>query len=183
MSDNYIYAVARIRALEMSLFSQATIEQLMALKTHKECLQFLVEHGWGDSDTDITDAEEILSKETEKAWSTIKEMVSDMSVFDVLLIPDLFHNLKAAIKTVVSGEVEANIFFDNASIGGKKMVEIIKNKDFKALPDYMQAAAEEGYESMTHTKDGQLLDLIIDRATLEAITLAASKAKDPLLKE
>ena len=48
MADKYIYAVARIRALEMSLFSQAVIEQLIAQKTYADCLQFLGEKGWGD---------------------------------------------------------------------------------------------------------------------------------------
>lgn len=43
MADKYIYAVARIRALEMSLFSQAVIEQLIAQKTYADCLQFLGE--------------------------------------------------------------------------------------------------------------------------------------------
>ena len=52
MSDNqYTYAVARIRAKEVSLFSQATIEQLLACKDEKQCLQFLVEKGWGEADT------------------------------------------------------------------------------------------------------------------------------------
>ena len=40
MADKYIYAVARIRALEMSLFSQAVIEQLIAQKTYADCIQF-----------------------------------------------------------------------------------------------------------------------------------------------
>ena len=59
-------------------------------------------------------------------------MVSDQTVFDVLLIQDSFHNLKAAVKTVVDGEVQANIFYDNASVSGEALVEIIKNKDFRS---------------------------------------------------
>ena len=36
MSDkNYTYAVARIRAMEMTLFSASVIEQLMAVKTYE----------------------------------------------------------------------------------------------------------------------------------------------------
>lgn len=181
MSEKYIYAVARIRALEMSLFSQTTIEQLMAAKTYKESLQFLIEHGWGDSETDTMDADAILNKETEKTWAVIKEMVEDMSIFDVILIPDLFHNLKAAIKTVVAGEVGADVFYNNVSMTGKQMMEIIKNKDFKELPENMQACAEEAYECMVHTKDGQMCDVIIDRATLEAIIQAAKAADNELL--
>ena len=51
MSDTkYTYAVARIRALEVSLFSSSTIEQLIACKDHESCLRFLTEHGWGGVD-------------------------------------------------------------------------------------------------------------------------------------
>ncbi len=182
MSENYIYAVARIRALEMSLFSQTTIEQLMAVKSYKESLQFLTEHGWGDSETDTTDADAILNRETEKTWDVIKEMVDDMSIFDVILIPDLFHNLKAAIKTVVEGEVSAEVFYNNVSVKGSDMIEIIKSKNFSELPESMQKCAEEAYECLVHTGDGQMCDVIIDRATLEAIRKAAEKADNPLLR-
>ena len=66
MSDlQYTYAVARIRTKELSLFSAATIEQLLARKTYENCLQFLQEKGWGDSDTPM-DAEKILTREREK---------------------------------------------------------------------------------------------------------------------
>ena len=85
----YTYAVARIRAMEVSLFSRATIEQLMACKTEAQCLQFLNEKGWGDNDTPMN-AEAILTREREKTWETMRELVKDMSVFDVLSYPDLF---------------------------------------------------------------------------------------------
>lgn len=50
MADKYIYAVARIRALEMTLMSQAVIEQLVATDSYKKAVQFIIEKGWGDSD-------------------------------------------------------------------------------------------------------------------------------------
>ena len=100
MSDlEYTYAVARIRAKEISLFSAASIDQLMACRTYENCLQFLAEKGWGDADTPAN-AEMILTREREKTWETVRELVSDMTVFRVLDYPNLFHNLKAAIKEV-----------------------------------------------------------------------------------
>mgnify|MGYP001233495846 FL=1 len=48
MADKYIYAVARIRALEMTLMSQAVIEQLVATDSYKKAVQFIIEKGWGD---------------------------------------------------------------------------------------------------------------------------------------
>lgn len=183
MADKYIYAVARIRALEMSLFSQAVIEQLIAQKTYADCLQFLGEKGWGDTETGVQDAETILNRELEKTWTLVKEMVSDQTVFDVLLIQDSFHNLKAAIKTVVDGEVQANIFYDNASVSGEALVEIIKDKDFRSLPESMRECALEAYECLVHTGDGQMCDVIIDRAAMRAMLAAAEKNGDALLKE
>ena len=183
MADKYIYAVARIRALEMSLFSQAVIEQLIAQKTYADCLQFLSEKGWGDTEAGAQDAETILNRELEKTWTLVKEMVSDQTVFDVLLIQDSFHNLKAAIKTVVDGEVQANVFYDNASVSGEVLVEILKNKDFRSLPEAMRECALEAYECLVHTGDGQMCDVIIDRAAMRAMLAAAEKNGDALLKE
>ena len=98
MSDiDFTFAVARIRALEVSLLNATVIEQLIACPTEENCLQVLAEKGWGDSDTPL-EADAMLNRETEKTWNTMREMGIDMSVFDVLSYPNQFHNLKAAIK-------------------------------------------------------------------------------------
>ncbi len=47
MSEKYTYAVARIRALEVSLFSNAAIDQLIACQDYEQCLQFLAGAGLG----------------------------------------------------------------------------------------------------------------------------------------
>ena len=51
-NTKYTYAVARIRALEVSLFSDAFIEQLVAFKSMEQVLQSVAAHGWGDMDTE-----------------------------------------------------------------------------------------------------------------------------------
>lgn len=78
----YTYAVARIRALEVSLLTNAVIEQLLACKSAEQALQLLVEKGWGDLTAGTLDADEVLNKEEEKMWQTIREVAPDMrSVF------------------------------------------------------------------------------------------------------
>ena len=159
----------------MALFSQTTIEQLISQKSYQDCIQFLIEKGWGDSDASAQDAETILNRELEKTWALMKEMVPDTEAFDVLLIQDSFHNLKAAIKTVVDGEVQANVFYDNTAVSGETLIEIIKNKDFSSLPENMRTCAAEAYECLVHTGDGQMCDVIIDRAALQAMMEATKK--------
>lgn len=119
MSEQYTYAVARIRALEVSLFSNATIDQLMACQTYEQCLKFLAERGWGDGETN-PEAEAMLAREEEKIWEIVEELSIDMEKFDVLSYPKLFHNLKAAIKEVCTEETTPHIFYEDVSIPGKE---------------------------------------------------------------
>ncbi len=179
MSDTqYICAVARIRALEVSLFSAETIGQLMSCRDEESCLRFLADHGWGGADVPM-DADAILAREREKTWETIREMHVDMSIFDVLSYVDQFHNLKAAIKEVCAGRSGGKIYVESTVISGEELTRIIQEKDYGALPASMREAAREATEALLHTGDGQLCDIIIDRAALDAIMTAgrASKVK------
>ena len=182
MSEQYTYAVARIRALEVSLFSNSTIDQLIACQNYEQCIQFLEEKGWGDSETS-GNAEAMLTREEEKIWEVVKELSIGMEHFDVLTYPKLFHNLKAAIKEVCTEEKNRHIFYEDVPIPGSAMMEIIKEKDFGRLPSNMQHAAEEAYESLLHTRDGQLCDVIIDKAALEAIYAAGKEAKADIIRD
>ena len=178
----YTYAVARIRALEVSLFSASTIEQLIACKDLESCLRFLQDKGWGGNDVPM-DADAILTREREKIWETIGEMHVDMDVFNVLSYTNWFHNLKAAVKEVCTGKSGANIFYEGTPIPKEEMLRIIREKDYKALPDNMQAAAEEAVETLLHSGDGQLCDIIIDRATMEAIKEAGRQSQDDIIRD
>lgn len=178
----YTYAVARIRALEVSLFSASTIEQLIACKDLESCLRFLQDKGWGGNDVPM-DADAILTREREKIWETIGEMHVDMDVFNVLSYTNWFHNLKAAVKEVCTGKSGANIFYEGTPIPKEEMLRIIREKDYKALPDNMQTAAEEAVETLLHSGDGQLCDIIIDRAAMEAIKEAGRQSQDDIIRD
>ena len=179
----YTYAVARIRALEVSLLTNAVIEQLLACKSAEQALQLLVEKGWGDLTAGTLDADEVLNKEEEKMWQTIREVAPDMHVFDVLSLPKLYHNLKAAIKEVCTEVENKNIFYDDCEIPGEEMFALVQNKEFDKLPGNMPVTAREAFDTLLHTRDGQLYDLIIDRATLEAMLEAGKKSGEKIIEE
>ncbi len=179
----YTYAVARIRALEVSLLTNAVIEQLLACKSAEQALQLLVEKGWGDLTAGTLDADEVLNKEEEKMWQTIREVAPDMHVFDVLSLPKLYHNLKAAIKEVCTEVENKNIFYDDCEISGEEMFALVQNKEFDKLPGNMPGTAREAFDTLLHTRDGQLCDLIIDRATLEAMLEAGKKSGEKIIEE
>lgn len=49
------------------------------------------------------------------------------------------------------------------------MVKFLKDKEYDRFPEDMREVAREAYETFLHTRDGQLADIIVDRAALDAI--------------
>lgn len=183
MADTkYTYAVARIRSLESSLFTASTMENLAACSSYQEGLRFLSERGWGGADG-ILDGEDILTRESEKTWETIRSLGVKEEEFGVLLWQKLFHNLKAAIKAVCTGGSEEKVFFEDCRITGPQMTAIIREKDFASLPQPMRHAAQEAYEAMLRHRDGQLCDIILDRAALAAIAGEGNTSKVPVVQQ
>ena len=181
-NTKYTYAVARIRALEVSLFSDAVIEQLLACKTAEQALQFVTEKGWGDLSAG-GNMDAVLKREEEKTWEVIRDVAPDMSVFDVLSYPKLYHNLKAAIKEVCTETQNPGIFYDDCAIPGKEMLQIVESREFSRLPGSMSRVAEEACEALLHTRDGQLCDIMLDKAALEAIYEAGKRSGEPIIED
>lgn len=179
--EQYIYAVARVRSKELALLDKSVLEQLLSCKTYEDCLKILSDKGWGDHNGES--AEEILSQEREKTWSFIRELVGDMSVFDTFLYEKDFHNLKAAIKQVYIRNEVPNIFINDGTVDANQIYEAVKNHDFSILPEHMQVPAEEAYQVQMRNGDGQLCDVILDRAALDTIYKMAAASENELLME
>ena len=174
MSKNqYIFAVARTRVLETKLLTDAFIEQLIAAPDAEQCQRLLTEKGW-DEDLTIEEA---------KTWETVRDLRVPMDAFDVLTFPKLYHNLKAAIKQTISPEAESHAFYDLPDYGREAMLKIVTTKDYSALPAHMQKVAKEAYETYLHTQDGQLCDVMVDKACLEAIGAAGEKAAEKVVRD
>lgn len=184
MKKDYTYAVSRIRGREMSLLGTVALEQLLASKSYDEALHFLADKGWGNSDERLT-AENLLEAETEKTWQLIGEMVDDMSVFDVFRMADDYHNLKAAVKLTYTGAAvdSGRLFVSGGTMAPEVIEKAVREKDYSLLPEPMARAAREAYDTLLHTGDGQLCDVILDRASLEATYEAGQKADNEVLKE
>ena len=91
-------------------------------------------------------------------------------------------SLKAAIKAVYTGKEDLPVFYEDADLPKKDLLRIIKDREYSALPQNMRSAAQEAMEALLHSGDGQLCDILIDRATMEAILQAGKEADDPMLK-
>ena len=179
---DYIYAVASIRVMEKSLLTDADVQSMIGMKSEAEVLGYLTEKGWGDNSLK-SDMETVLATEEENQMRLLKNLGVGSEITDVLFIQDLYHNLKAAIKEVYSGIEDGMAFYEHDKYGKDQMLKIIREKDFEKLPQDMQKLAEEALDLMLTTRDGQRLDIMIDRACLDATEKAAKESKDKFLSE
>ena len=179
---DYIYAVACIRAKEKTLLNDADIQSMVGMKSEKEVLSYLTEKGWGDGSVG-SDMETVLATEEEAQMRLLRTLGVNSEIIDVLFIQELYHNLKAAIKEVCTGLDDGMAFYDHDKYGKDQMLSIIRDKDFEKLPEYMRKIAGEALDFMLTTRDGQRLDMMIDRACLDATIESAKLTKDRFLIE
>ncbi|MCF0141807.1 MAG: V-type ATPase subunit [Parasporobacterium sp.] len=181
--DLFTSAVAQIRAKENTLLNNQALNSLMTCTTLEECIQFLLDKGWGP--TAHNTPEELITEEREKMWALIRSLCDDkqMHNFDIFRLGTDFHNLKAAIKESYVQKQMPNVYINDGTIPVEKIRKCAQDNDFSALPISMMKCAEEARELLFHTGDSQSCDCIIDRAALLAIVKAGKDSGNALIRD
>lgn len=173
-NTDYAFSVASIRVKESLLFGPTEMEQLMAVSSYSAALSFLAEHGW-DIPASRPETNQILRKELLRTWDFLCEIAPDISVLYPLILRKDYHNLKAGIKSSLSGYPVDEYFLLPSTLPHDLLVDAVTRREFDILPQPFASVGEEAYDVLVRTGDGQLADIIIDRAALTDI-LARSKA-------
>lgn len=170
--EAYTYAVSRIRSIELSLLDSAFYERLMTASSPRECRRILEERGWGS-----------LTEEREKTWNLLLELAGDAPDWQVFLIPQDYHNLKAAVKQAYTHTGESGLYLPRGTVDPALIHEAVQKQEFFRLPDVMQEPARQAFETLLHTHDGQLCDTIIDRACLDALIKASAASPNAFIRQ
>jgi len=181
-NTQYAFSVASIRVKESSLFGQTEMEQLLAVPTYTAALSFLSEHGW-EIPAERTETNAILRRELLRTWDFLCEIAPDISVLYPLILRKDYHNLKAGIKSSLSG-FDVNMYFMSPStISHELMADAITRRQFDILPEPFAAVGEEAYDALVRTSDGQLADILIDCAALNDILSRAKATRNKLVTD
>ncbi len=160
----YANAVGAVRAMENTLLSKSDVDQLIGSKSRAEIEAVLASKNGGRK------AEDLVS-----VWEMLREYAPDCKELEILLYKNDFHNLKAVLKAVISNREPSDYYISPSNIGLSVIADAINKKDYSLLPEYMRKAAEEAYELVTNTLDGQLSDSLIDRASMQAMQKSAEE--------
>ena len=161
----YAKAVGAVRAMESSLLSRNDIDQLIAARSQAEMNALLASKK--NTDTPQSTLTEV--------WELIRNYAPDSDELKILLYKNDFHNLKAVIKAIIHNRDPKLYYIELSNVALETLTEAIGKKEYELLPEHMQKTAEEAYELVTETLDGQLSDSLIDRSCLEAMQEDAEK--------
>jgi len=176
----YNYAVARIRVLEKYLLNKQTLNNMVEAKTPEDALKVLKEAGYGDGTENDTvhGYEKLLSKEVKKTYALMEELVPKEKMFDVFLYKNDYHNLKVLIKQEVSGVSGEKYLLDNGTISLETLKECLLERRFTDLPVIMAKSIEQTLDSYSRTQNGQVIDIILDKAVYEQMSTTAKETKN-----
>ena len=160
----YANAVGAVRAMENTLLSKNDIEQLINSKGRAERESIIASKSGSSS------GETLVS-----VWEMLHEYAPDCKELEILLYRNDFHNLKAVLKAVISNREPSQYYISPSNAELSVLVDAISRKDYSLLPEYMQKAAEEAYELVTNTLDGQLSDSLINKASMEAMQKSSAE--------
>ncbi len=179
---DYAYAVARVRANELTLLTEADIDQLIEADSYEAAKQILSDKGWGEWE-DGMDYPAYIARHFQETKDLISELLGDVSVLNLLLIRNDMQNLKAALKNLLVKQSTEGLYTYSTVYDTDKIVSAVENKDFSKLPDCMQQPAKEAYDVLVSNGNGQISDAIIDKATMEEMLSLGNETGSSLMRK
>lgn len=173
----FAFADAKVRALESTLLTPGDIEQMISAST-EEITEMLRAKGW---DTAVP-MPTMFQNESRRAFEEIKELLSQPALLAPLTLPDDFHNLKAALRGMVTDTDPMPFYLPNTVLALESLQETLQNKQYEFLPPMLRRPAQQGYEILVQTGDAQAMDLYLDRTMLHTMQSTAHDSGSRLLE-
>lgn len=172
--NDFAFASGAIRAMENSLLPHSVFAAL-AQARGEELRRQLLDRGFGGFETTM-DPDLALKDRMQEVYDDLAAYLPDRGVLDFCLLPNDFHNLKAALKGLLLGGERQDLYLRPCTFDPALLWDLVSRRAWGELPETLRDAAREGYEILTQTGNGQQFDLALDRSCLENMQQAAAKA-------
>ncbi len=179
---SYGFAVGSLRARENLILKRNDFKSLLSSDNTEQLCQKLYDKGIGLG-AESSEIPDMLKFETKKLWEYIGEIAPDMSYFLPFFYENDFHNLKATLKAVITGNSTDRLLITPASVDTKLIERAVKETVFDILPDFMADTAREAYEILSRSGDAQLCDGIIDARCMSCQLKTAEETKNETIRE
>ena len=177
----YMYASARVRALETGLVGKERIEALTMSANVDELYARLGEYGVElvkDADGNVQEEATLLGM-LDRALTALLESVPAPELFDFLRYPYDCHNVKAAIKSYQRKTSGAHLMSALGTVAPEEILKMPEQDDYSGLPEEMAKAAPLAVQAYAKTADPRQIDLILDKACYADMLACVKRGKEP----
>lgn len=177
MALSYEFSIGSVRARENKLLSPSDFQYLQSAKTEKEYLQYLSEKSFGEGQT----LEQLLRHNADETWNYIKSIAPDIQMFSIFFLENDLYHFKTILKAVIFNKNCDRLLKTRCNIKVTDLKNILENRNFGSLPEWLAEPAQEAYTLLAHTKDARLSDSVLDKIFMEQMISESKKSKSEFL--
>ena len=177
---HFAYAVARIRCNELNLLTAADFEQLISAPDYPAAVAFLSDKGW-ELDPKSESSAAVFRRKRAEAWELIESSLEDVTILNSVIVFNDFHNLKAALKCKFTGGEAKKYMIEPCVADCEALLTAVDTHRFDQLPAFLQESAQEAYDVLVQTGNGQRADCLLDCAAMRTAVEMAKKSESAML--
>lgn len=176
VDTNYLFISTTIACLENSLISKEVLDKLIDAKSFDDSLRLVTDIYSSRGEILFSDDyEKILSAELARAYAEIDSLLESSGGERELLSPlrtvyDC-HNLKSCIKCEALNISPDDMLVSCGIYDPQEIAEMVRNRDFSAIPEVLANAARCAIEEFSATGDPQKVDVIIDKGAFSYMSI------------
>ena len=173
---DYLFLTTRVRALEGCLLNRGQMEQMLEAGSPEEAARILTDCGYPELETvSAITVGEMLTRERERLFQDLAELVPDPAILAVFQLPHDYHNVKVLLKSEAMGIQEDRLLVDAGRIPSKQLAAALRSGEVQNLPPQLGEAIDEARQVLSATRDPQLGDMVLDRCYFQELLVLAEE--------
>lgn len=160
---DYLYASARVRALENSLLNHERLRRMAEAPNDDEAVKILSECGYGDN-LEPANLEQALLEKQAYLFREAEKMLPEPALLGLFRLKYDYHNIKALLKGQAQGQPYAHLLLDTGMTPRVLIEKAGEESNFGDLPAHLRDAARAAAEVLDRTHDPRLADTVLDQA-------------------
>lgn len=174
-ANEYLYASARIRAMEAHLLGRQQLDRLLLTASTDEFFDVLLGKEPKTGEENSADRLEAHAQERlREAIDAVSKSVPDPTLIHFLQYPYDCHNLKVLEKCRCKGTDPTALLVDLGSIDIKTLLTVSEKELYALLPTHLSAAIDESRTAYAKNADPREIDFVLDRAAFADMAESAA---------
>ena len=184
-TDDWCYAfeTARVRALELQMFTRAAFLYMANAENFEQAADLLsgTEYALPGPGEDFVQLESILLLRRTAARKIFSDLMRQKSIAELFKTRDDFANLRLALRRTLTEKPLLNDYSDEGNVSLDLFEQAFTEDNYELLPTYMQQAVEQAILAYYQNKDIRQIDFVIDSFQAEYNLKEARRLKSVFL--